>query len=84
MLDMARNGFVHWPVTGPHLPESIGDIVHRALDVDPRARQPHAGVLAYDLRREALALGVADGRMFLRSALFDMCEGISSHDDTHA
>ena len=67
---------VHRPVTVAALPPSASaTIVDRALSVDPRERQAHAGVLAYDLRREALALGVADGRMFLRSALFEMSEG---------
>ena len=33
-------------------------------------------MLAYDLRREALAMGVMDGRMFLRSTLFEMSEGL--------
>jgi serine/threonine protein kinase len=74
-LALVRDGAVHHPVPGPLLPESIAAIVDRALSVDPRERQPHAGIVAYDLRREALALGVADERMFLRSALFDMSEG---------
>ena len=81
MIDLAREGVVHRPITAPLLPRGIGDIVARALDVDPRARQSHAGMLAYDLRREALALGVADGRFFLRSALFDMSEGVFDDDD---
>jgi serine/threonine-protein kinase len=76
MLDLARDGEVTRPVTAPLLPPGIAAIVDRALSVDPRERQAHAGVLAYDLRREALALGVADGRMFLRTALFEMSEGL--------
>ncbi len=81
MIDLARAGAVHRPITSPLLPKGIGDIIARAIEVDPRARQSHAGILAYDLRREALALGVADGRFFLRSALFDMCEGLSGNED---
>ncbi len=80
LLDGVCAGSVHRPITSAHLPVAIGDIVARALEVDPRARQAHAGILAYDLRREALALGVADGRVFLRSALFDMSEGVSASE----
>jgi serine/threonine-protein kinase len=80
LLDLVRAGEVHRPIASPLLPPAIGDVVARALDVDPRARQEHAGILAYDLRREALALGVADGRFFLRSALFDMSEGVSASE----
>lgn len=76
MLELARKGEVARPVTAPLLPSGVAKIIDRALSVDPRERQQHAGVLAYDLRREALALGVADGRMFLRTALFEMSEGI--------
>jgi len=75
MLALVREGVVERPVTSPLLPERIAGILDRALSPDPRQRQAHAGIIAYDLRREALALGVADGRMFLRSALFDMAEG---------
>ena len=75
MLALVREGALDRPVTAPLLPDRIAAIVDRALSPDPRARQAHAGIIAYDLRREALALGVADGRMFLRSALFEMSEG---------
>jgi serine/threonine-protein kinase len=77
-LQLAREGEVTRPVTAPLLPPAIAAIIDRALSVDPRERQQHAGVLAYDLRRESLALGVTDGRMFLRSTLFEMSEGV--HD----
>ncbi len=76
-LEHVRDGVVERPVTAPLLPESIGAIVDRALSLDPRERQSHPGIIAYDLRREALALGVADGRMFLRSAMFEMSEGLA-------
>jgi serine/threonine-protein kinase len=75
-LQLAREGEVARPVTAPLLPPAIAAIIDRALSVDPRERQAHAGVVAYDLRREALALGVTDGRMFLRSTLFEMSEGL--------
>ena len=75
-LQLAREGEVARPVTAPLLPPNIAAIVDRALSVDPRERQAHAGVVAYDLRREALALGVTDGRMFLRAILFEMSEGL--------
>jgi serine/threonine-protein kinase len=80
VLDLVRDGVVARPLIAPHVPAAIGAIVERACDVDARVRQPHAGVLAYDLRREALALGVGDGRMFLRNALFEMAEGVDGHD----
>ena len=80
VLDLTRQGIVPRPVLAPVLPEGVEDILSRALEVDPRARQPHAGVVAYDLRREALKLGVGDARVFLRTALFEMSEG--GHDTT--
>jgi serine/threonine protein kinase len=75
MLGLVRKGIVDRPVASPLLPAPIAAIVGRALSADPRERPSHPGIVAYDLRREALALGVADGRMFLRSAMFDMSEG---------
>ncbi len=80
VLDLVRNGVVARPLIAPHVPAGVTDILERAIDIDARVRQAHAGVLAYDLRREALALGVGDGRMFLRSALFEMAEGIDDDD----
>jgi len=82
MLDFARHGVVHRSVTEPLLPSGVGAVLDRALEVDPRARYPHAGVLAYDLRREAFALGVGDGRAFLRTVLFEMSEGLGEPHDT--
>ncbi len=80
LLDYARHGVVQRLVTEPLLPGDISAILDRALQIDPRARYPHAGVLAYDLRREAFKLGVGDGRAFLRTLLFEMSEGLG--DDT--
>ena len=36
---------------------------------DPADRYPNASAMAFDLRRVALAMGVGDGRLFLRRAL---------------
>ena len=80
VLELVRDGVVRPPVIAPMLPAGIHDIVARALEPDPRERQAHAGVIAYDLRREALALGVGDGRVFLRTALFEMSEGRGQSD----
>ena len=74
----ARRRAARGPSLSPLLPPGIAAIIDRALSVDPHERQAHAGVLAYDLRREALALGVTDGRMFLRSTLFEMSEGLNA------
>jgi serine/threonine-protein kinase len=66
---LAREGYIH-PVTfRPDLPPGLGAIIARALEIDPDARFPHAGAMAFELRRVALAMGVGDGRYFLRRAL---------------
>jgi eukaryotic-like serine/threonine-protein kinase len=76
VVEMTRDGVVPRPVLAPVVPRGVEEILERALEIDPRARQAHAGVVAYDLRREALALGIGDARVFLRNALFEMSEGI--------
>jgi hypothetical protein len=53
----------------PQLPPHLLAIVARALERDPSKRYPHAGALGYELRKVAMAMGVGDGRHFLRSAL---------------
>lgn len=68
-LGWAREGIVHTSIFEPQLPSAIQSIVARALEKDPANRYPHAGALGYELRRVALAMGVGDGRSFLRSAL---------------
>lgn len=68
-LGWAREGIVHTSIFEPQLPQEMQCIVARALEKDPANRYPHAGALGYDLRRVALAMGVGDGRSFLRSAL---------------
>jgi serine/threonine-protein kinase len=71
---MAREGFVCPDIISPPLPDGIRQVVDRALSKDPRDRQIHAGVVAYDLRMHALKMGVGDARTFLRNALFEMSE----------
>ncbi len=82
VFELAREGYVRRAVTDPVLPEGLAAVLDRALDPDPRVRYAHAGVMGYDLRREALALGVGDGRAFLQRALFDMTEGVLPEHDT--
>ncbi len=66
---LAREGYIH-PVTfEPQLPPSVKAVIARALEPEPENRFPHAGAMAFELRRAALALGVGDGRMALRSML---------------
>lgn len=66
---LAREGFVQPISFQPHLPEALVQIMSRALHCDPADRYPNASALAFDLRRVALAMGVGDGRLFLRRAL---------------
>jgi len=68
-LAMAREGLVHTTVFDPHLPGPVKLLLRRALDPSPEQRYPHAGALAFELRRVAFGLGVGDGRVFLRHAL---------------
>jgi serine/threonine-protein kinase len=66
---LAREGYVH-PVTfAPHLPEGLMSVMTRALEIEPDARYANACAMATDLRREVFAMGVGDGRYFLRRAL---------------
>ena len=66
---LAREGFVQPMSFQPNLPEAIVAIIVRSLQCDPADRYPNASALAFDLRRTALAMGVGDGRIFLRRAL---------------
>jgi len=68
-IRLAREGYVQPMTFQPHLPQGLVDVMLRALAVDPEARYPNACAMAFDLRRIALAMGVGDGRYFLRSAL---------------
>lgn len=68
-LVWARDGVVHQSMFEPQLPQDLQTILTRAVERDPSHRYPHAGVLGYELRRVALAMGVGDGRAFLRTAM---------------
>ncbi len=68
-IRLAREGFVEPISFQPSLPEPLVHVMARALQCDPSERYPNASALAFDLRRVALALGVGDGRVFLRRAL---------------
>jgi serine/threonine protein kinase len=69
ILDYAREGYVHTTCFEPHLPPGFRSVIDRAIQVDPSNRFPHAGAMAYELRRVALSLGVADGRVSLQMML---------------
>jgi eukaryotic-like serine/threonine-protein kinase len=66
---LAREGFVQPISFQPHLPDAIVQVMVRALQLDPADRYPNASAMAFDIRRIALAMGVGDGRLFLRRAL---------------
>jgi serine/threonine protein kinase len=69
VVKLARDGAID-PVTfQPKLPGDLSQIIATALAIDPDQRYPHAGEMAYELRRAALSLGVSDVRVFLRRAL---------------
>lgn len=68
-IRLAREGFVQPMSFQPHLPEGLVQIIARALEVDPSDRYPNASAMLFDLRRIALAMGVGDGRVFLRRTL---------------
>jgi serine/threonine-protein kinase len=68
-IRLAREGYVQPMTFQPHLPQGLEEVLVRALEVDPEARYPNACALAFDLRRVVLAMGVGDGRYFLRKAL---------------
>lgn len=82
-LVMARDGLVHRSIFEPHPPSLVRTLLERSLERDPALRFPHAGAVAYELRRAALTMGVGDGRTFLRSALARAFgEGGVDDDDT--
>jgi hypothetical protein len=68
-LAWARDGIIHRGMFEPHLPPELQVVLTRTLERDPARRYPHAGALAFDLRRIALSMGVGDARAFLRAAL---------------
>jgi serine/threonine protein kinase len=68
-IKLAREGYVQPHTFKPNLPQGALAVMTRCLEVDPEHRYPNAVALAYDLRRVVLALGVGDGRYFLRRTL---------------
>ena len=68
-IRLAREGYVQPLTFMPHLPEGIVAVMERCLEIDPEYRYPNASALAFELRREVLAMGVGDGRYFLRDAV---------------
>jgi serine/threonine-protein kinase len=80
-LEWARDGVVRREIFEPRVSEPLQPILARALDPEPAKRYPNAGVLAYDLRHVALAMGVGDGRAFLRSTLARVFAADPTDDD---
>lgn len=68
-IRLAREGYVQPICFQPHLPDALVDVMQRAIEVDPDARFPNATAMVFELRRVGLAMGVGDGRYFLRRAL---------------
>jgi serine/threonine protein kinase len=68
-LRLARDGFIEPVSVGPHLPRDLGNLMLRALAIDPRDRFPSAAAMGFELRRVALNLGVGDLRAVMRSTL---------------
>ncbi|MGH7284558.1 MAG: protein kinase [Polyangiaceae bacterium] len=69
VLEMLRDGAFHSSPLERPLHESIAPILRRAIEIEPRLRYPHAGLLANDLRRAIAMMGVGDERTFLRRAI---------------
>jgi hypothetical protein len=72
-IRLAREGYVRPLTFQPHLPPGLVGVIDRALEIDPDLRYPNACSMAFDLRREAFAMGVGDGRYFLRRTLEQEC-----------
>ena len=82
VYESTLRGDVLRTVREPLLAPELSALIERATSPDPLVRQPHAGVLAFDLRRIALSMGVGDSRMFLRHALYEMTEGMLPTEQT--
>lgn len=81
-FQFARQGYVHVGVFERRLHGALAEILNRALEVEPDHRYPHAGAMAYDLRRAAMSMGVGDGRVFLRQAMHEcFAAGATSDPD---
>ncbi|HEY8079548.1 MAG TPA: serine/threonine-protein kinase [Labilithrix sp.] len=68
-IRLAREGWLQPTAIPPTLGKGLEVVIDRALQVDPEDRYPNASAMAFELRRVALAMGVGDGRWFLRRAL---------------
>ena len=68
-MKLARIGHVEPLNFMPHLPAGIVAVMERCLEIDPDDHYPNASALAFELRHESLAMGVGDGRYFLRDAV---------------
>lgn len=77
----ARDGYVEPCRHKPQLPEAVLRIVDRAIATDPRGRFPNASAMTHELRRATLAMGLGDGRYFLRRTL-DREWGSDAHEVT--
>jgi serine/threonine-protein kinase len=81
-LRLAREGYIHAGLFTPSLPRQIDTIIRCSLEKDPADRWPHAGLMAFELRRACLSMGVGDARLFLRTAMTEMlAHAASSNDD---
>jgi serine/threonine-protein kinase len=83
VMQLARDGVVVGGVFEPQIAPELRLLIDRAIDRDPARRFPHARALGDELRHIALAMGVGDGRAFLRHALphaFDDDERTGEHD----
>lgn len=69
LIEASKKGDIHYGIFEPRFPSDLEQILRRALEPEPEVRYPHAGPLAYDLRRAALKMGVGDGRTFLKQAM---------------
>jgi serine/threonine protein kinase len=74
MMKMVRTGSLHKTILAPNLPPEVGKIIQRALAPRPGNRYAHARALAFDLRREAMRLGLCDTQTSIRHAVVGWCE----------
>ncbi len=80
MMKMVRTGALHHTLLEPNLPRELRKIVARAVMSRPGLRYPHARALAFDLRREALRLGLCDAQTSIRHAVVGWCEVRPAND----
>jgi serine/threonine-protein kinase len=74
MMKMVRTGSMHKTILEPNLPRELRSIVSRAVTPRPGHRYAHARALAFDLRREALRMGLCDTQTSIRQAVVGWCE----------